>query len=113
MPAKSGLSYGNLSIDTMLYLPSVTYPTLGANASGSNTFPVPGVQPLDMFSWNMQNPPAHLVLDNICCLAPGVITILWSTDATGISTGSVAVLLDLSRVDGANLGTQVIPSALV
>lgn len=113
MPGKANVSLGNIQLETLVYIPAVTYPTLGANASGSNTLNIPGVQPLDLIGWNMQGPPPHLVLDNAYVSAPGVVTILWSTDATGISTGSVPVIFDIARIDGANLGLQVFPQAIV
>ena len=37
MPGKANVSLGNLLLDTMVYLPTVTFPTLGANASATNT----------------------------------------------------------------------------
>jgi hypothetical protein len=113
MPGKSVAALGNESLDAMAYLASVTYPTLTANASSDTTVTLVGVQSLDCISWNMQAPPAHLTIDNIYVSAANVITIRWGTDATGISTGSVAVLFEIVRADGANLGTQGIPSALV
>lgn len=113
MPGKSLQSSGNLQIDTALYQPAVTFPTLAANASGSNTLTVPGVLPNDLISWNMQAPPAHLVLDNVYVSAPNVLTLLWSSDATGISTATVPVIFGVSRIDGANLGLSAFPAALV
>lgn len=113
MPGKANYSLGNLLLDTGLYLPTVTFPTLSANASNSTTVTLPGVQALDLISWNMQSPPAHLTIDNIYVSAPNQITVLWGTDATGVTGATVAILIGLSRIDGANLGTQVIPQALV
>jgi len=113
MPGKSNVSLGNLALDTMVYVAAVTYPTIAANGQGSNTLTIPGLQALDLISWNMQNPPAHLALDNIYVSAPNTATILWSTDSAGVSTGTVAVLFEICRVAESNLGTQAIPSALV
>lgn len=113
MPGKALVSYGNLALDTVLYLPAVTFPTLATNASGTNTATVVGVLPGDLFSWNLQAPPLHLVLDNVYCSAPNVLTFTWSSDATGISTATVPILLGLSRADGINLGITTLPSALV
>lgn len=113
MPGKANVSLGNLALDTGIYLPSVTFPTLGANASSSTTVTAPGVQALDLISWNMQAPPAHLTIDNIYVSAPNQITILWGTDGTGVTGATVPVLLGISRIDGANLGVQALPQALV
>ena len=113
MPAASDIAYGNEKLDSILYLTGVTYPTLGANASGSNTFTVQGLLPLDFISWNMQAPPAHLILDNIYVSSANTLTILWSSDATGISTGSVNVLIEVVRATNANLGSGALPAVLV
>jgi len=112
MAGKSNISLGNLSLDTMLSV-SATYPTLSANASGTSTVTVPGVLLYDMISWNMLTPPAHLVVDNIYVSSANTLTILWSSDATGISTGSITLLLGVTRVAEANLGLSQLPAALV
>ena len=113
MPGKSIVSYGNLTMDTALYLPSITFPTLAANASGTNTATVRGVLPGDLLSWNMQAPPLHLVLDNAYVSAVDTVSFVWSSDSTGITGSTVALLLGISRADGANLGITSLPSALV
>jgi len=113
MPGKSMPALGNEILDAVAYLPSVTFPTLAANASADTTVTLPGVLPLDCISWNMQAPPSHLTIDNIYVSALNTLTIRWGTDATGISTSTVAVLFEIVRADGANLGTQALPGALV
>jgi hypothetical protein len=113
MSAGTRAATGNELFDQVVYLPSVTYPTLAANASGSNTVAVPGALVGDIFSWNMQSPPAHLVLDNVYVSAAGVVTLLWSTDGTGISTGSVAVLFSVVRPENASLGLASLPNSLI
>lgn len=113
MPGKSAVAYGNELIDSVAYLPLITFPTLAANASSDTTVTLPGVLPLDCISWNMQAPPAHLTIDNIYVSAANTLSIRWGTDATGISTATVAVLFEIVRADGANLGVQALPSALV
>jgi len=112
MAGKSNVSLGNLSLDTMLSV-SATYPTLSTNASNTSTVTVPGVLLYDMVSWNMYAPPAHLTVDNIYVSSANTLTILWGTDATGISTGSVTLLLGVTRVAEANLGLSQLPAALV
>jgi len=112
MAGKSNISLGNLVLDSMLSV-SATYPTLATNASSSTTVTVPGVLLYDMVSWNMYAPPAHLVIDNIYVSSANTLTILWGTDATGISTGSVTLLLGVTRVAEANLGLSQLPAALV
>lgn len=113
MPGASDVQYGNEKFDIMLYIPSVTYPTLAANANGTNTLTVPGVLPLDCVSYNMVNPPAHLFLDNMYVSAANTITNLWSTDATGISTGTLALSLTVTRATNANLGASALPAAII
>ena len=112
MPGGTRAQLGNELFAQTLYLPSVTFPTLAANASGTNTATVKGVLPGDLIGWNMQAPPAHLVLDNIYVSAADTISIVWSSDATGISTGSVAVLLEVTRPENGSLGITNLPSSL-
>jgi hypothetical protein len=107
------LPYGNEKMSVLLYLSAVTYPTLAANASATSTLTVPGVLPLDCLSWNMQSPPAHLVVDNMYVSSANTVTVLWGTDATGISTGTVAMVMDVVRATNANLGSSALPSAIV
>lgn len=113
MPGSSDICYGNEKLDVLMYLPAVTFPTLGANASATSTTTIPGILPLDCVSWNMQGPPAHLVIDNIYVSAANTITILWGTDSTGITGATVALLLEVVRGTNSNLGSSALPSALV
>ena len=113
MPGGTRYQQGNEIFAQVLYLPSVAFPTIGVGASASNTFTVPGVLPLDLISWNIQNPPAHLTIDNIYVSAANTLTILWGTDATGITGSTVAVLIDITRAENAGLGSSVLPAALV
>jgi len=112
MPGATRPQLGNELFGQMINVQAVTFPTLAANATGSNTLAVAGVLPGDMVSWNMQSPPLHLVLDNAFVSAAGVITILWSSDATGISTGTVQVLFEILRCENQSLGTAGFPTSL-
>jgi hypothetical protein len=112
MPGAADIARGNESLNIITYSASVTFPTLGANASGTTTFTIPGVQSLDCVGWNMQSPPAHLVLDNVYVSAPNTITILWGTDATGISGATVAVLFTVERASNAVMGSAALPSVV-
>ena len=115
MPGATRYQQGNEILDMVLLLPSVTFPTLAANASGTNTATVQGVQPYDLISWNMIPPPAHLTLDNAYCLAPNVITFEWGTDSTGIAGATVPLLIAVTRCENANAlpGGAAIPSQLL
>jgi hypothetical protein len=113
MPGKNMLAYGNMVVDTLLYLPTVTFPTLGASVSGTNTAVVPGLLPGDFLSCSMQNPPAHIFLDNAYVSSNNTVTFTWSTDGTGVSTSTVAVILNVSRPDTLSLGLTSLPAALV
>ena len=113
MPGASDIAYGNEKFDIMVYLPTVTFPTLGANTSSATSVTLPGVLPLDLISWNMQAPPLHLVIDNIYVSSANTLTILWGTDATGVATSTVAILFSVIRATNANLGTSALPSAIV
>lgn len=113
MPGGSRIQIGNEVLDQVIYNGAVTFPTLAANASSTTTLTIPGVQPLDLVSWNMQAPPAHLVIDNIYVSAPNTLTILWGTDGTGVTGATVAVLFSICRPENANLGASALPNALV
>lgn len=113
MPGGSTVQRGNEIFDQMLYFPTVTFPTLGANASATNTLSVPGTLVGDLLSWNIQSLPAHLQIDNMYVSAAGVITITWGTDATGISTSTCAVLLSVCRYENISLGITSLPNAIV
>jgi hypothetical protein len=113
MPGGTRVQIGNEVLDQILYQGAVTFPTLTANASATSTQTLVGARPLDMISWNMQSPPAHLVIDNIYVSANDTLTILWGTDGTGVTGATVAVLFALCRPENGNLGTTALPSALV
>jgi hypothetical protein len=113
MPGGTRLQQGNEILDQLLYNPSVTFPTLGANASATNTLTVPGALTGDLISWNMQNPPAHLVIDNIWVSANNTLTILWGTDGTGVTGATVALLFSICRGENTSLGLSALPSALI
>lgn len=113
MPTGTRPQIGNVIFDDVLYIPSVTFPTLGAGASGSNTLTVLGVQVGDFLSWNLIAPPAHLQIDNMYVSAPNIITVLWGTDATGITGATVNLSLELMRPENASLGLTALPSNVV
>ena len=113
MPGGTRSQLGNELFAQILYLPSVTFPTLGANASSTTTVAVTGVLSGDLISWNMQAPPLHLILDNIYVSATGVLTILWSSDGTGIATSTVAILIDVTRGENTSLGLTALPSSIL
>jgi hypothetical protein len=112
MPGKAIYSLGNLIIDTAVYLPAAAYPTIAASGIGTTTITIPGVQPLDIISWNVQGLPAHLALENVYVSALNTAVFTWSTDTSGISAGTVPVMLEITRADGANLGTSILPTTL-
>jgi len=114
MPGASDIAYGNEKMALVVYLPTVAYPNLAANASATSTLTLPGALPLDCIGWNMQAPPAHLVIDNIYVSSANTLTILWGTDGTGNGgSGNVAVLFTVERATNANLGTSALPNAIV
>jgi hypothetical protein len=112
MPGGTRAQLGNELFSQDLYFSAVTFPTLGANASGTNTLTVNGVLPGDSIGWNMQAPPAHLVLDNIYVSAANTLTILWSSDATGITGATVAILLQVARPENASMGLAALPASI-
>ena len=113
MPGKSTISYGNVSFEFVIYGATVPYPSLTTGgAQGTTTFAIPGVQLNDCVTCSMNPPAAHLSLDNCYVSAPGVVSINWSTDNTSIGPGTVPVLFDVLRLESANLGLTVFPSAI-
>ncbi len=106
MPGKSNVSLGNIGFESVAYQSAVTFPTLAANASNTNTVTITGVRANDAITCSMISPPAHLFLDNAYVSANDTITLTWSTDGTGITGATVAVLFNIVRVDGVNLGTS-------
>lgn len=111
MPGKSNVALGNLGAESVIYNAAVTFPTLSANASNTNTVTIPGVRSLDMITCSMIAPPAHLFLDNAYVSANDTVTLTWSTDGTGVTGATVAVQFNIGRVDGANLGVAGFPTS--
>lgn len=112
MPGGTRAQLGNELFAQALYLPAVTFPTLTANQSSTNTFTIPGVLPLDLLSWNLQSPPAHIVLDNAYVSAANTITLLWSTDGTGVTGATVPILMEITRPENASLGSAALPTTV-
>jgi hypothetical protein len=113
MPGATRLASGNELLDVILYLPSVTFPTLAANASANTTFTIPGVLIGDCISWNVQGIPAHLTVDNIYVSANNVIAITWGTDSTGITGATVAMVVEVVRGENTVVsGLSGLPSAI-
>lgn len=112
MPGGTRNQLGNELFGQMLYLPAVTFPTLTANQSSDNTASVPGVLPADLLGWNLQAPPAHIVLDNAYVSAAGVVTFRWSTDGTGVTGATVGVLIEVTRPENSSGGLTALPSSL-
>jgi hypothetical protein len=110
MPAKFIQAAGNELIDTVIYVAAFPYPIVGANTITTNTVTVLGLQVLDCVSWSVQGLPAHLALENLWVSSANTLTVTWSADSTGVGTaGTVPILMEVVRVDGANLGASVIP----
>jgi len=112
MPGGNRAQLGNELFEQVLYLTAVPYPTMAASASATTTYTIPGVLPLDLFSMNLQNAPAHLFLENAYVSAPNTVIFGWTTDATGISSGTVNILITVDRAENASLGISALPSTL-
>lgn len=104
MPSGSRQANGNELFDSVYYSGTVTYPTLAANASSTTTVAMPGMNLGDCISWNLvpnsagAAPPAHLQVDNIYA-TNNTLNITWGTDGTGISTGTVGLLIEVVRAE--------------
>jgi hypothetical protein len=112
MPGEADPALGNEQLDTLLYFnANVTFPTLGANTSSTNTLTVPGVLVGDSISCSMNAPPAHLFLDNAYVSSANTLTITWSTDGTGITgAATLSVFVNVLRPNRPYL---FLPQALV
>lgn len=110
MPTGTRAQLGNVIFDDILYMPAVTFPTLAAGASSANTLTIAGVLIGDLLSWNIVIPPLHLQIDNMYVSAPNVVTILWGTDATGISTATCNLLVEVMRPENGSLGLTALPN---
>lgn len=112
MPGGNRAQLGNELFGQALYLPAVTYPTLAANASATSNLTLAGILPGDILSWNLQAPPAHLFLENAYVSAPNTAVLSWTSDSTGIATGSVALAVEVTRPENASMGLAALPSTL-
>jgi len=113
MPGATRFASGNELLDVILYLPTVTFPTLGANASAATTYTLPGCLIGDCISWNVQSIPAHLTVDNIYVSANNTLTITWGTDATGITGATVAMVVEVVRGENTVVsGLSGLPNAI-
>ena len=112
MPGGNTPCLGNEQFEQLVYLPSVTFPTLGANASSSTNVTLKGVLPGDYVSANIQSPPAHLFIENISVSAADTLAVVWGTDGTGISTGTAGVIFAVARFQNQSMGLSAMPSAL-
>jgi hypothetical protein len=110
MPTGTRDQIGNEIFEQVIYVPSVTYPTLGANASGTNTITILGVQSGDQISWNLQAPPAHIFLENAYASAINTVTLSWTTDSTGITGATMGVTFSITRPENAILGLSFLPT---
>ncbi len=110
MPGGSTPCLGNVTVRQMIYLSAVTFTTLAANASSSNTVTVKGVLPGDFVHANIQAPPAHLFIENVYVSAADTLTIVWGTDGTGVTGSTAGVIFEVSRFQNQSMGLSALPS---
>lgn len=113
MPTGTRDQIGNEIFEQAIYVPSVPFPTLAANASNTSTLAVAGALPGDVIGWNLQSPPAHIFLENAYVSAAGVLTLSWTTDSTGVTGSSVGVLFAVTRPENASMGLAALPPNVV
>jgi hypothetical protein len=113
MPTGTRAQLGNAIFDMVIYVPSVTYPTIAASLFATNTVTIPGLVVGDVVSFNVQGLPAHLALENAYVSAANTLTMTWSTDSSGISTGSCAILFEIIRPENETLGLSFLPQNLL
>ena len=105
MPGASTIARGNEIAVFLIYLPSVTVPTVGANLTVSQAVTVPGVNVGDMVSWNQQGVVAGLAVDNIYVSAANTLSFYWSNTTTGsLGNTTAPFVLEIARGENVSLG---------
>jgi hypothetical protein len=84
---------------SLIYAGTITYPTLAANVSGTNTATIAGVQVGDFVFSQMTAPPAHIFLENTYVSAANTLTFSWTTDGTGVTGGTQPITFIVIRPD--------------
>jgi hypothetical protein len=101
MPAISNFARGNELFDTMIFVPNVIVPNVGASSTATANTTINGVLPGDFISWNWQGNVANLAIENFWVSAPNVVTSQWSnaTLAAINATPPQPFLLEVIRPD--------------
>lgn len=115
MPGGSTATRGNELFSQMLYLPSITVPSVTTLITVTQTYTVNGVQVGDLLSWNIQGAGVSgLAITNMWVSAVNTISAYWYNGTAGTLGGTTAnLLLEVTRpenvVDG---GVTVLPSTI-
>lgn len=102
MPGGTTVQIGNVLLEQMLYLPSVTVPNVNAGADAQQSVTVRGgVQVGDMVSWNQLSYVAGLAVVNVYVSAKDTLQFQWAnyTGSNITSTAAQPFELTIKRPD--------------
>lgn len=100
MPGQYGNNlYCNAEGSSLIYNAALTYPSLTANTSGTNTATIAGLAIGDLVYIQMTAPPGHIFLENAYVSAANTVTISWTTDSTGVTGSTMPVTIFVLRPD--------------
>lgn len=118
MPGGTTEVGGNTKLQVIGVLVSATglsTPSVGANTSVTQTYNLPGVLVNDMIDAQSQSHVAGLSIASSWCAANGVVTVQFVNSTTGTIgvQSNYVVLFQVTRLENANLGLTVFPTAIV
>ncbi len=118
MPGGTTEVGGNTKLQVVGVLGSATgvsTPSVGANTSVTTTYTLPGLLVNDMVDLQAQSHVAGLSIGSAWCATAGVVTVQFinSTSGTIGVQSNYIILFQVTRMENANLGLTVFPTAIV
>lgn len=118
MPGGTSDVFGNSHLQVIGVLGSatgITTPSVTANTSVTATYSLPGLLVNDFIDMQSQTHVAGLSIASAWCATNGVATVQFvnSTGSTIGAQSNYIVLWMISRMENANLGLTVFPTAIV
>jgi len=114
MPGGTTPQGGNCKLQQVCAL-SLSTPSVGANTSVLGAYTLPGVLVYDIVDTQSQSHTAGLSIGSSWCATAGTIQVQFinSTAVTIATQNNYQVLILITRMENANLGLAVFPSAIV
>lgn len=108
MPGGTTPQEGNVKLQNVLGFAAsaISYPTVTANTSATQTYTIPGLLIGDIVDIQLQGHVAGLSVSSAWCAAAGTLTIQWVNSTTGTITGAAftsPVIMLISRYENANV----------